>query len=80
VQGKRADEWFLWCLGAAMFAHGVAYFGIDYFDEMQFVWYALLAIIAAAVVPVPRTPPVQVLAVDDEDAGALNSECLAAVQ
>lgn len=41
-----SDEWFVWCLGAAMLAHVVAYFGIGYFDQMQFAWYLLLALIA----------------------------------
>ena len=49
VEGNRADEWFLWCLGAAFFAHIVVYFGIDYFDQMEFAWLALLTFISAAV-------------------------------
>jgi hypothetical protein len=43
----KDKEWFLWCLGAALFAHTIAYFGISYFDQMEIVWYALLAMIAA---------------------------------
>jgi hypothetical protein len=46
VRGNRKEDWFLWCLGAAVFAHVVAYFGIGYFDQMQVAWYALLAIIS----------------------------------
>lgn len=58
VAGNRGQEWFLWCLGAALFAHAVAYFGIGYFDQMQFAWYALLAIIAASVAEaVPAAVP-----------------------
>ena len=49
VAGNRKEEWFLWCLGAALFAHVVGYFGIGYFDQMQFAWFALLAIICVAV-------------------------------
>ena len=49
VAGDRKQEWFLWCLGAALFAHVVGYFGIGYFDQMQFAWFALLAIICVAV-------------------------------
>jgi hypothetical protein len=49
AEGNREEEWLLWCLGAALFAHVVAYFGIGYFDQMQFAWLALLAIICAAV-------------------------------
>jgi len=49
VEGNRKQEWLLWCLGASLFAHVVAYFGIGYFDQMQFAWYALLAMICAVV-------------------------------
>jgi hypothetical protein len=56
VQGDRRQEWFLWCLGAAMFAHVVVYFGIGYFDQMQFAWYALLAIISAATYEAGKKP------------------------
>jgi hypothetical protein len=49
VEGNRSEEWFLWCLGAALFSHVVAYFGIGYFDQVQYGWYALLAIISVAV-------------------------------
>jgi hypothetical protein len=48
VDGNHREEWFLWCLGAALFAHVVAYFGIGYFDQMQFAWFALLAVICAS--------------------------------
>jgi hypothetical protein len=43
---SSSEEWFAWCLGAAMLGHVVAYFGIGYFDQMQFAWYLLLALIA----------------------------------
>ncbi len=49
VEGDSEPEWFLWCLCAALLSHVVAYFGIGYFDQMQFAWFALLAIISAAV-------------------------------
>jgi hypothetical protein len=48
VKGDRKREWSLWCLGAALLAHVVAYFGIGYFDQMQVAWYALLAMIVIA--------------------------------
>ncbi|HTT17816.1 MAG TPA: hypothetical protein VMG82_02660 [Candidatus Sulfotelmatobacter sp.] len=57
VQPDRKQEWQLWCLGSAVFAHVVAYFGIGYFDQTQFAWFALLAIICAAVSEVTRVPP-----------------------
>lgn len=61
AEGNREEEWFLWCLGAALFAHVVAYFGIGYFDQMQFAWLALLAIICVAVSEAkgPAAPQVQ---------------------
>lgn len=46
-EGKGNQEWFFWLLGATLFAHVVGFFGIDYFDQTRFVWYALLAMIAA---------------------------------
>lgn len=35
-----------WVCGAMLFAHLVAFFGIAYFDQSQFVWYASAAMIA----------------------------------
>jgi hypothetical protein len=49
AKGNRSEEWFLWCLGATMFSHVVSFFGIDYMDQIQFAWFALLAIISVAV-------------------------------
>jgi len=46
--GDSKKQWYFWCLGAALFAHVVAYVGIGYFDQMQFAWYALLAMVPAA--------------------------------
>jgi hypothetical protein len=47
VTGERKEEWFYWCLGGALLAHVVAYFGIGYFDQVQAEWYTLLAMIIA---------------------------------
>ncbi len=49
--GNRSEEWFLWCLGSAMFAHLVVFVGIDYFDQMLFAWFTLLAIISTSISP-----------------------------
>jgi len=57
----RKQEWLLWFLGAALFSHCVAYFGISYFDQTQFSWFALLSAISVATAPgvlavtVPKT-------------------------
>jgi hypothetical protein len=47
VAGKRDQEWFIWCIGATMFTHVVAYFGIGYWDQMQIAWFTFLAIVCA---------------------------------
>lgn len=44
LAGDRRQEWFIWSLGACLFAHVVAYWGIGYFDQMQVIWFAFLAI------------------------------------
>jgi len=43
-----------WVLGTLLFAHAVAFFGIAYFDQSQFIWYTELAMIAAAVTLTPQ--------------------------
>jgi hypothetical protein len=52
---KRAtdtnQEWFLWLLGAAMFANVVAFFGVNYFDQVRMAWFALIAMICATTTP-----------------------------
>jgi hypothetical protein len=58
VEGDRHKEWYFWLLGCALFAHVVAYFGISYFDQTRFAWYAILAIVSAATAPVLVKVPV----------------------
>jgi hypothetical protein len=57
-KGHRSDEWFFWLLGATLFAHSVAFFGISYFDQTKFSWYLFLAMISAGTAPLirARTP------------------------
>jgi len=52
VQDDSSQQWFLWFLGAALFSHIVAFFGVNYFDQSRMAWFALLAIISAATAPV----------------------------
>ncbi|HEX5422921.1 MAG TPA: hypothetical protein VFW94_05180 [Candidatus Acidoferrales bacterium] len=47
----RTRQWYFWALGSALFAHVITYFGVSYFDQTKFAWYALLAIIVAATGP-----------------------------
>jgi hypothetical protein len=49
VEGNRSEEWFFWCLGASMLCHVICYLGSAYWDQVEFAWFAFLAIISAAV-------------------------------
>jgi hypothetical protein len=51
VGGDLQKEWFFWLLGATLFSHVVAFFGISYFDQTRFSWLALLVIITTATAP-----------------------------
>ena len=51
VDGDKGKEWMLWCLGSAMFANVVAFFGVNYFDQSRIWWFILLAMISAIAVP-----------------------------
>jgi hypothetical protein len=74
VAGDRKQEWFLWFLGASMFAHVVAYFGISYFDQMEFAWFAFLAIIYVATIKAIRPEVEQVEVVGDFHAASVPSQ------
>jgi hypothetical protein len=51
-QRKRVEgspqEWYFWCLGAALFAHVICFLGIDYFDQTRALWFVFLAMISVA--------------------------------
>jgi hypothetical protein len=53
----RKRQFFFWALGASLFAHTIAFIGVSYWDQMQFVWYTLLAAISAAVLMNPKRVP-----------------------
>ena len=48
VNGDRAREWLLWCLGANLFANVVAFFGINYMNQLLMSMFPLLACISVA--------------------------------
>jgi hypothetical protein len=48
VEGDREKEWYFWFFGAALFSHVVGFFGISYFDQTRFSWFALLVMIVTA--------------------------------
>ncbi len=43
------DQKFMWALGASLFAHLIAFMGVNYWDQMIVVWHLLLAMIACVV-------------------------------
>jgi hypothetical protein len=48
VNRDRGQEWFLWCLGSALFANVVASFGINYMAQLMMSLFPLLACISVA--------------------------------
>lgn len=49
MRGVAPDvEIFLWALGAALYATLVNFFSVSYFDQIDVIWYLLLAMIASA--------------------------------
>lgn len=52
MEGKRNQEYLLWFLGVALFAHLTAFFGISYWDQSESSWFALLAMISACTTPI----------------------------
>jgi hypothetical protein len=58
--GNRKQQIVLWALGAALFANVVAFMGISYVDQIQVVWYGLLAAISAAAVAGPKRESIQI--------------------
>jgi len=48
MEGSRRQEWYFWCLGSALYAHVMGFWGIDYFDLIRTWWYIFLAMIPAA--------------------------------
>ncbi len=55
VDGDRAQEWFLWILGATLFTHVVSFFGVTYFDQTKMLWYVMLTMISVVTGPILAT-------------------------
>jgi hypothetical protein len=47
VDGDSKQEWLIWLLGTALFAHCVGFFGVSYWDQTEVAWFALFAVICA---------------------------------
>ena len=50
IEGNRGQEWFLWCLGSALFGNLVAGFGISYLADLQTALFVVLACISTAAI------------------------------
>src|ERR1700688_232955 len=64
VQNDPQQERFMWFLAVALFTNCVLFFGISYFDHTKIMWFALLAIIAAATAPILATQKETVPAIE----------------
>jgi hypothetical protein len=38
---------FAWCIGTAVFAHTISFFGVSYYDQTIVFWYSALAMAAS---------------------------------
>jgi hypothetical protein len=66
VRGDRGQEWFLWCLGSALFATVVAHFGINYMAQLMMGFFPLLACISVATFEARQAIRLSVAAPDQE--------------
>jgi hypothetical protein len=75
IEGNREQEWLMWSLGCAMFAHVMGYLGTGYWDQTQVAWFSFLAIIGAATASSIVEPEEQV----DIDITELDQDCVSQV-
>jgi hypothetical protein len=59
VEGNLKEEWFVWCLGCALFADVVSWFGLSCWPQSEQALSALLACIGVAAFEPMRSPEVQ---------------------
>ena len=55
AEGDFRKGFFIWAVGATLFAHMCSFFGTSYYDQMMFSWFTLLVMISA----VTRLPSAQ---------------------
>jgi hypothetical protein len=65
VEGDRGREWFLWCMGSALFSIVVAHFGINYPAMMEIGLFTLWACISVAAFEARRPAEAKVEIPDD---------------
>lgn len=57
VEGNKNEEWFLWCLGAALFSTFVSFFGCSFMAQMQMQLFAFIAMICVAIYEARQLAP-----------------------
>lgn len=70
---SKQQEWVIWLLGSALFAHLVAFFGVNYFDQVRVAWFAMVAMICACTAPLLRSsamPPKVIVHMHVPEAGS----------
>jgi hypothetical protein len=59
-EGNQKEEFFVWAIGASLFANAVGFFGIGYWDQVIVPWYMVLAMVSAVSLPARRPSKVLV--------------------
>lgn len=57
-EGDKQSEFFVWAIGASLFANAISFMGTSYWDQIIVPWYMVLAIIAVVTLPARITAPV----------------------
>jgi hypothetical protein len=65
VEGDRGREWFLWCLGSALFSVVVAHFGINYPAMMEIGLFTFWTVISVATFEATRPEEAKIAIPDD---------------
>jgi len=65
VEGNRGQEWYLWCLGSALFSIVVAHFGINYPAMKEVGLFTLWSVISVATFEAKRPTEAKVEVPDD---------------
>ncbi len=63
---ESRNQWLFWSLGSVMIAHIFAFMGVAYWDQSQIWWFAFLAMICAATVPLSSPAVAQTAAAPAE--------------
>lgn len=67
VSGDPRQEWFLWCLGSALFASIVAAFGINYMAQLLMLLFPLLSCVSVAAFEIRQTTIVRSAEARDQE-------------